>query len=139
MIEHGSFELEITGNVLILRAFDSWNYQTASRWVEETKELASHLKSNPWLCICDLTQWELATPDIHYAVLDLNLWLDENNLRYLAIVHNSALQKAVLQKSHEVFRNVEVEYFSNLDEGYAWLESVSNSIDSKNSKASNHL
>ncbi len=51
MIEHGRFELETTGNVLILRAFDSWNYQTASRWVEETKELASHLKSNPWLCI----------------------------------------------------------------------------------------
>ena len=137
MIEHGTFELELTGKILTLRAYDAWNYHTALRWGKETKEIVNSIKSHPWSCLCDLTKWELATPDVHQYVIGLNLWLDANNLRYLAIVYNISLQQSVLEKSHRAFTNVEVRYFTNLDEGKTWLKDVSTPANSNFNKAGN--
>ena len=137
MIEHGSFELELTGNILTLSAYDAWNYQTAIRWSKETKEIVSSIKSHPWSSLCDLTEWELATPEIHPYVLELNVWLDANNLKYLAIVYKTAIQQSLLEKTNRVFTNVEVKYFTDVDEGETWLKKVSTPANTNSNKAGN--
>ena len=123
MQEHGSYELKVIDNTLIFKAYDSWNFETAKKWGEETKTLARTIKNKPWSCLVDLTKWQLATPDIRDYVYEINLWLNSNNLKYLAVVYSFGIQKSVLKKTHKVMTNVEVEYFKCLEDANKWLAS----------------
>lgn len=124
MQEHGSYSLEIKNKTHILKAYGAWNYETVKRWGAETKQLVSTIKSNPWACLVDLTDWELATPDAREYVSNLNLWFNDNNLKYLAVVYSLYLQKEILKISHAALTNVEIKYFETLEEGEKWLNDV---------------
>jgi len=123
MNEHGSYELEIQGKMLVFRAYSSWNYDTTISWGKEAKDLASQLKHEPWICLIDMTKWELITPDVSEYIGEINLWVNENNLKYLAVVYDFEIQKKLLQKSYEVFTDVEFEFFKDLEEAKNWLNS----------------
>jgi len=124
MKEHGSYELEIQSKTLVFRAYSSWNYETTISWGKEAKDLAKLLKHEPWICLIDLTNWELITPDVREYISEINLWANENNLKYLAVVYGFEIQKKLLQKSFRVLTNVDCEYFKDLDDANKWLNSV---------------
>jgi len=124
MQEHGSYSLEIKNKTHILKAYGAWNYETVQRWGAETKQLVSTIKSNPWACLVDLTDWELATPDAREYVYNINLWLNDNNLKYLAVVYSLHLQKEILTITHAALTNVEIKYVKTLKEAEIWLNSL---------------
>ncbi|MDO6446393.1 hypothetical protein Q4493_11475 [Colwellia sp. 1_MG-2023] len=124
MEEHGSYDLAIEEKTHILKAYGSWNFETAKKWGAETKAILNGIIDKPWVCLVDLSQWELATPDIRTYVHDFNLWLNENNLKYLAVVYSLHLQVEVLKITHVVLTNVEIKYFDNHKDANEWLNSI---------------
>ena len=122
MEEHGSFELELTGNTIIFRAYDAWNQEIAIRWAAEVKTMVRQICHEPWTCLVDLTRWDLSTPDVREHVIELNLWLDEHNLSKIAYVFGFATQESLLSRANNVFKHATVKHFFCLEEGKAWLE-----------------
>ncbi|GAA5142881.1 hypothetical protein [Thalassotalea piscium] len=127
MQEHGSFELEIKNKTLLIKAFDSWNVETAIRFFKETRALvcAHKLKNEPWACLVDLTQWELGTPDIWPVVDELNTWANKNNQKYEAVICSSSLQKLMIERSQENLFTVEINFFDTVEQARDWLEQLS--------------
>jgi hypothetical protein len=124
MKEHGSYDLDVQKQTITFSAYDSWNYQTAQRWGDEIKSIVTGFENKEWACIVDLTMWELATPDIRGYLVELYMWLNDNNLKYLAVVFGLSIHKEILEKTYVVLTNVKKEYCESLDEAREYLDRV---------------
>ena len=121
MQEHGSFELSLCGQILIIKAYDSWNVETATRFAVEYKKLALQICDRPWVELVDLSQWFLGTPEIWSQVDSVNEWSNQNNKQYEAVIYCLSLQEALLKRSEISLSNVESAFFKNEKDARAWL------------------
>jgi len=121
MQEHGSFEVKLVGQVLVIKAYDTWNVETVLRLCDECKSLTSQIIDEPWAAIIDLSCWELGTPEIWEPISKLDAWINENNYKYEAVIINSILQKILLERSHEVLSNAETRFCKDINEAFSWL------------------
>jgi hypothetical protein len=125
MQEHGSFELQIKGKTLISKAYGAWNYETSVRYATECRQLIEqHLLSESWASIVDLSDWELATPDIWQVIDELNIWASENNLKHEVVIPSLTLQQTLLEQTQEGFTDVETKFVDNIAQAYQWLEQL---------------
>jgi len=122
--EHGYFQMEIVDQTLIIKCFDSWNLETVLRLCKEYKELVEQIKDKPWACLVDLSEWELATPEMWDEIIELNKWGNSNNQKYEAVICSMSLQKSLMEESHTVLTNVETKFCDNIERAYEWLNSV---------------
>ncbi len=122
MQEHGTFEMELQGQVISLNVFGGWNFQTTSRWCSEYKTHIDSIKVKPWARIMDLTFWELTTPDVWEIVDEVNIWANSNNQKYEVVICPLSIQKQLLERAHQVLTNVEINFCENKKEAEEWLE-----------------
>ena len=124
MQEHGSFQMKIVEQTLIIKCFDAWNLETVLRLCKEYKGLVEQINDKPWACLVDLSQWELATPEMWDEISELNKWGNSNNQKYEAVICSTSLQKTLMEDSHKVLTNVETKFCENIEQAYEWLNSV---------------
>jgi hypothetical protein len=124
MKAHGSYKLEVNKHTVTFKAYDSWNYEAAFEWGEEIKGIVNQLKNEPWACLVDLTEWELATPDTRTYISELYSWLNDQNLKYIAVIFGLSIQKEVLEHTYSILTNVEKKYCVDLEQANNWLHSV---------------
>jgi len=121
MKDHGSFTFEQKGQLIISRAFDAWNKETAQSMCKQMYILANKINDKPWGILVDLTQWEFGPPDMWEPIEDLNRWANDHNQKFEAVVCGLNIQKKLLENSQEVFREVESEFFDNEAKALQWL------------------
>ena len=124
MQEHGSFNMKIAKQTLVIKCFDAWNKETVLRMCKEYKELVNTINAKPWACLVDFTHWELSTPEMWGYIDDLNEWGNNHNQKYEAVVCSSSLQQYLMEKSHDILTNVEAKFCESVNQAYDWLESV---------------
>lgn len=124
MKAHGTYTLEVNQRTLTFTAYESWNYEATIEWGEEFKSMVTQMNDEPWACLVDLTKWELATPDTKRYLSELYVWLNNQNLKYLAVVFGHSIQKDLLEKTYEILTNVDKNYCFDIDEAKNWLNSV---------------
>lgn len=122
-LEHGSFEFEVNGQVLIMRPEGAWNFETAVRCCREYKELANTINDSPWACLVNLLSWELGTPDIWPEIDEVNAWADKNNEKFEAVICSNSLQNTLLEQTYDKFTNVQTAFFDTEEEALKWLNS----------------
>jgi hypothetical protein len=120
-IEHGSFEFELKGQILIMRPEGAWNVETAIRCCKEYKTLADTINHSPWACAVNLLSWELGTPDIWLEIDNVNAWAEIHNEKFEAVICSTSVQTAMLEKTYEKFTNVQTKFFDTEDESLEWL------------------
>jgi len=86
MKEHGTFELELKGQLIIVRAFDAWNIETSQSLCNNYLKLVDKIKDKPWGCFVDLTKWEHGTPDMWEPIDETNAWAKKHNQKFEAVV-----------------------------------------------------
>ncbi|MFT4906338.1 MAG: hypothetical protein ACI978_000398 [Oleispira sp.] len=121
--EHGSFEFELKGQVLIMRPIGAWNVETAIRCCLEYKALAETINHSPWACVVNLLSWELGTPDIWPEIDAVNAWADNHNEKFEAVICLTAIQTMLLEKTYDKFINVQTRFFETETESLEWINS----------------
>ncbi|WP_440875654.1 STAS/SEC14 domain-containing protein [Thalassotalea sp. PLHSN55] len=116
--------MEIINQTLIVRCFDSWNIETVLRLCREYKELVEQINDKPWACLVDLSEWELATPDMWDEIGKLNEWGNSHNQRFEAVICSMSIQQMLMEESHSVLTNVETKFCDDMKQARAWLKSV---------------
>ncbi|MDA8622168.1 hypothetical protein N9L48_05925 [Psychrosphaera sp.] len=124
MQEHGSFEINIIDQTIVVNCYGSWNHETVKRMCNEYKEHALQINDKDWACLVDLSQWELATPEMWNEIQKLNEWSNNNNQKFEAVICSLYIQKTLMEQSHTVLTNVETKFCDNIEQAYAWLNSV---------------
>lgn len=124
MEEHGTFEMEVINQTLIVRCFGAWNLETVLRMCKEYKVHVQTISDRPWACLVDLSKWELSTPEMWDEIAELNEWGNINNQRYEAVICCLSLQRMLMEDSHKVLTNVETNFCDDIEAAYTWLNSV---------------
>lgn len=121
--EHGTFNFEVVGQVLIMRPKGAWNKETAQRCCKEYKALAKTINHSGWRCLVNLLSWELGTPDIWPEIDRVNAWADNNNEKFEAVLCSNSLQSHLLKNTYNKFNNVKTAFFETEEEALMWLNS----------------
>ena len=76
---HGCWNIcPFPGNVLALKAFDSFNLEGFQAMASEFRLAASSFKHGPWVSIIDIRKFGLATPEVEPEGIVLNQWAIAN-------------------------------------------------------------
>jgi len=81
MKQHGSFALYTEENVLYLKCSGCWNAETTQAFDEKYRTLVNSIIDQPWAAFCDLTEWELSTPDCVPIMNRHMQWCVDHNQR----------------------------------------------------------
>ena len=119
--EHGSFEIEVINQVVVLRSFGAWNVETAIHMRNDFQQIASKIANRPWACLVDLRSWELGGPEIWSPIERLNMWCDQNNQKLEAVVCSLLIQKHLLENAQKALLHSETEFFDNINKAKIWL------------------
>ena len=139
MQPHGSFELSVKNQIVIIKAMGAWNFEMAVEFGEQYKALVLTFNQDPWACLIDLTEWELFTPEASDYLDDINRWADANNQRFEAVVCGLSIQQSLLEKNQAAFTHVETQFCESLDLACQWLESKFYAISSDGNGGGNCL
>ena len=121
MQEHGSYNMKIVDQTIIVEAVDAWNLETAERWGIEYKSLVGLIKNLPWACLVDLSNFELAIPDVLEHIDKINEWGNSHNQKFEVVVCSLSIQKDLLQNAHKILTNVETNFCENVVQAKSWL------------------
>ena len=124
MQTHGSYKLQVHKHTVTFIAYDSWNYEAVVEWGNEFKGIVMQMNNEPWVCIVDLTEWELGTPEARGYLSELYIWLNNQNLKYLAVICGLSIQRDILEQTYKILTKVERKYCIDLDEANDWLKNV---------------
>lgn len=131
-LEHGTFSVQVSGDVLYVRCSGTWNYPTAERYVREMTRCGEQLSPGPWCSLADLTNWELGTPDASGLIIRLSATLSELGRRHAAgVVGPNQLARTVSNHFIERLKRdaaPEVRYFDTEDEARRWLTGLGYSL-----------
>ncbi|MFT6779727.1 MAG: hypothetical protein ACJAV1_003670 [Paraglaciecola sp.] len=119
--EHGSYDMYILNQTLIIEAVDAWNLETSLRFGQEFKELVNKIEHNPWACLVNLNDFELAIPEVWEHVNKINEWANLHNQKYEVVVCSSLIQEVLLEISHKKLSNVETNFCENVEQAKKWL------------------
>lgn len=118
---HGGFKIDLHGNTLKVTAYDAWNLETSLCYCREYYRMAAKLYSRPWACLCDLTNWELLTPDSIEPIIASNMWSKKHNLKYESIACGSPLHMDATKQVQSVLTETKIRHFNTLRDAEQWL------------------
>jgi len=123
MKNHGSYSITAEDQIVTIKAYDDWNIETVISCCNTFKEEAKKLIHSSWSCIVDLSEWGLGPPEMLDEIKKLNIWSEENNQSYEAVIIKDSLQQQLLENTHSVFNNTQSQFFDNHDEAFHWISS----------------
>jgi len=126
--KHGSYSIAIDNQVLTVKAYDAWNMETVVSYFKKFKVQAEKLKHENWSCIVDLSHWELGPPEMLDEIKKLNIWSEENNQKFKAVIVKDAVQEHFLEGAHMVFSQTQSNFFDNHADALFWLSNSQENI-----------
>ncbi len=118
---HGKYSISINNQVLTIKAYDEWNIETVISCCEAFRVEAKKLMHKSWSCLVDLSEWELGPPRMLDEIKKLNMWSENNNQTFEAVIVKNSVQKQLLENTHEAFESIESKFFDNHDDALFWL------------------
>ena len=91
--QHGSYRLQVKGNVLIAELNGAWNLETAIEFKNEFKRSTAKLIESTWGHLAFLDDWETGTPEIDAVIIELVQWCWKHNLKRAAHVYSPSAFK----------------------------------------------
>lgn len=128
MKQHGSYTLTCSKDTFLVKCFGSWNIETTRLYSLEYKATVAPLLEKNWAVVCDLRNWELATPESMSVFQELMTWCFENGLDTCVYVyeqsfikkHNLEQMALRLVKLPENYNFIKMESLLNIHD---WLRS----------------
>lgn len=125
MIGHGSFDMWVDNQVLLVRINGAWNKEETQAYFTKMKQLTIEVIKQPWAQIVYLNDWELGTPENEQITMELIQWSMEHNLKKTATVYSPNLIKKlqIERLKNKTINTVDYRTFQQEKEAFAWLES----------------
>lgn len=103
--EHGSFEIKLLGNVLILNIHGAWNIETSLKYRDAINACIKPIVGQKWAVLTQMTDWELCTPDSEAVLADLIVDAISKGLVREAVVNNKGAIKLELFEKYKKLEN----------------------------------
>lgn len=92
-VQHGEFELSVSGNILVARLIGGWNEEAARAFDREFRMTAEPLLGNDWGHLVCLEDWSLGVPEMAPIIENLVQWCVASGLKRAAQVYSPSMLK----------------------------------------------
>lgn len=121
--EHGSFEVQADGNILVARLVGGWNIEAAKKFSDSFKATAASLIHADWGHLVFLDDWDTGVPGVAEVIAELVDWCVLNGLKCAAHVYTPLafkqyyVDRIVEERPNEFSRKL----FDNQQQALEWL------------------
>jgi hypothetical protein len=134
MKRHGSYTLQRSNDTLLVQCLGSWNLETARFYSLEYKAVVAPIIHQDWAMVCDLRQWELATPECMPIFHSLTRWCFDKGMKSCIYIYEQSFVmqlhlKEVTPKSGEYPRGYNFQKVDSLESVYDWLKSHGHDVE----------
>lgn len=121
---HGTFEISVKGEILIIRFFHTWNLEGAKAFFARYKDLLQQHGLKKFGVLSDLRQFEGGTPDAIEFFEKISDWARENGQAARALIMDSGLKEFTVSRIDKGKNRFQARAFSSEAEALAWFESL---------------
>ena len=121
MRDHGWFDIEHEGRVLIVRGHSGWNLETMQGYSEVARQFALSTNGKPWAVMSDTRNWGLMTPEAARFLSQLTRELDKLGRTHAAVIVSEDMVGTILRSNVHKESTVQVEIFTDELDARAWL------------------
>jgi len=121
---HGTFELSVKGEILIIRFFHTWNLEGAKAFFARYKDLLQQRNLKQFGVLSDLRQFGGGTPDAIEFFEKISDWAWENGQVARALLMDSGLKEFTISRIDKGKNRFQARAFSDETEALAWFESL---------------
>ncbi len=125
---HGSFDLDVRGEVILVTIEGSWNLEQVKRFFEAYKPFVRRQALRKFGVVSDFLNLDGATPDAIAFFEEVTAWAKAQGQVARAQVLNSPLREYIVDratKSKDIFH---IKSFDNKEEALDWMASLGLSI-----------
>lgn len=126
--QHGNYEIEIVGHIIVFTAKGAWNVETTNACISDFKSITRQLKNRPFSMIIDSLEFEGFTADcIELWVDEIERWIACNLLAVSRIDDpGSAGYRIFITRFDKIFINrIPFSFSNDVREAIAWIEKFS--------------
>ncbi|WP_159084527.1 hypothetical protein [Dongshaea marina] len=122
--KHGTYSIELDSNIVIMRAYGSWNLEQAEAYCHDLCEnYVSHIEHSPWGLVGDLTEWGLCTPEAMQRFEQLAEELSNRNQYFQAAISQMKMQQSLAREyATRAGHLLTVKHFHDFGEGLRWCK-----------------
>jgi hypothetical protein len=122
MLEHGTFTLEIKGNIIIVSQFGEYNEPGIIACLEAQKQAIESFGEQECFLLVDSTGQTGATPEVYKRVDEFYHELNCSNLSAVAVIHTHYVLTRLHEREIPELQKYRTKLFSDTDSAIAWLE-----------------
>nr|NJM01657.1 hypothetical protein [Desulfobacula sp.] len=121
---HGTFELSVKGEIVIIRFFHNWNLEGAKAFFTRYRDFLQQLGLKRFGVLSDLRQFGGGTPDAIEFFEKISDWAQENGQAARALIMDSGLKEFTINRIDKGRTRFQVQAFSDEAKALAWFESL---------------
>ena len=128
--EHGSFHVELKGNLLLQEIEGAWNIETSIAYKAAIDDIIKPMIGKPWATMTLMSNWELCTPDSELILVSIIKEAIEHGMVREAVVNDTGIIKLQLfekYRNDKIHKNAKIPFkrrvFQNEKEALEWLAS----------------
>ena len=120
---HGSFKIARHKNVLIVWSSGAWNLETVNEYAAAAAVHTMPIIDKPWSQISNISEWELATPDVEPVIARLLREGSERGLCREAVINDAGTVKLEQfdRSKKVVIEGFKRRFFTCYKDAAAWL------------------
>ncbi|MBQ1784323.1 MAG: hypothetical protein II007_11790 [Gammaproteobacteria bacterium] len=122
MVDRGRFQLQLSGNLLVLTAAGRLTRPLMEQLMADVRTLIAPLAGTSWGSLLDLSDWGPLQPDLVPLVQELNRWCCDQGMAAEAVVISGALPHAASWRDGDAER-APTRYFHTQSDARNWLAS----------------
>ncbi len=121
---HGDVEIDILGNIIIVRSTGAFNEFGAQKYTQGIKAAVEGFQEQSFSILVNNLGFLGGTPEAYQELENYNIWLNKQKLIGKAMVITSSITLDVIDKLSPSRATQRTKNFSNEDDAMKWLQSL---------------
>lgn len=124
LIKHGSYVLEISGNILLVEATGPWDDIAIREYTQDNKAVVKQMAGNEWGCLAVFTGNAIMPPDAEQDLIATTAWRVKHGLAAVALVVTETFIPALVKSQFtRIYTSAKVKFafFNSKQSALEWL------------------
>jgi hypothetical protein len=122
---HGSYNICINEQIIILVAYDSWNEEASAACINEMNFIVNTMQYDRFAVLMDTTKLEGATQEaLALWVPVIDLWFKNGHRQFARVDNeNTITYKLFLSKFDDILKSIMPhKFFNSIEDGLSWIK-----------------
>jgi hypothetical protein len=121
-IAHGKYKIDIQGNIICVKLTGAFNELGATNFTVAMKKVISTFDGKAFSILIDDLEVDGGTLEAYAVLEDYNQWLNSKQMTAKAMIINSPVTLAIIEKYAPARKQQNIAIFDNQSDAFCWLK-----------------